>query len=352
MINTLKSLLKIHSPTFHENLCVDFLKNWMNENIPFTTLTESENSLIFESEIQPEKKTIAFVGHSDVVPDEFPVEEKQGKIYGSGASDMKGALACYMVFLKDYFQELNAKFNIKLIIYAREEGTPLKDNGLFELFQSHPKKLQSIDLAIVGEPTDNTIQIGCVGSIHANVTVTGESCHSARPWNGDNALYKALPLIQYFSELEPEKKTIFGVDFFDVLQITESQSEKGRTSLPGNWHCNINYRFAPCYSMEEAENKLLKMVEALNIDGLKITIADSAPAGSVIESELFSEIVKTFGSKIQAKQAWTDIAQLSAHNIPAFNFGPGLTSQAHKNDEFITIKYLEEYMLALKKLLY
>src|SRR5690606_31280680 len=128
-----------------------------------------------------------------------------------------------------------------------------------------PDFFKSIDLAIVGEPTDNTVQLGCVGSLHAKVTVPGLACHSARPWNGENALYKALPFLQRMAALEPVRHEVFGLDFFDVLQITESRSEPGRTSLPGWWQANINYRFAPVRSEAEARDELFARLTEFGI---------------------------------------------------------------------------------------
>ena len=105
------------------------------------------------------------------------------------------------------------------------------------------------------------------------------------------------------------------------------------------------------YTAEEAEKKLLDMVNGWQIDGLEISIKDTAPSGTVIETPLFKEIVEKLGAKVEAKQAWTDVAQLSAHKISAFNFGPGLTSQAHKDNEFIMISDTEEYYSLLTRTL-
>ena len=351
MLKLFEQLLAIPSPTFKEQEIVAFIKEWCNANLSGTSITESNDSIIIHF---PEKEGlphISMVGHSDVVPKHFEPYTEDGRLHGSGASDMLGAVACYLQLMKEFAEEVLKKYNISILIYAREEGTPLEQNGLYDLIEHHPEYFKSVDLAIVGEPTDNTIQVGCVGSTHAKVVVKGLACHSARPWNGTNAIYKAAPFINKMAELEPVKHTLFGVDFFDVIQLTESHSEPGRTSLPGYWEGNVNFRFAPVYSIEEAEKKLIDMVNSWNVDGLEITIKDSAPSGSVIETELFKEVVEKLDAPVQAKQAWTDVAQLSAHKISAFNFGPGLTSQAHKDNEYILIKDVEVYYEKLKKAL-
>lgn len=343
MIELLTKLLSIPSPTFQEREIADYMKAWMFENYSNVEVTDFKDSLICHFPKTEGLKHICLVGHSDVVPAHFEPYVDGDKLHGSGVSDMLSAIAAFMDVMKDHAEEVLKKFNISILIYSREEGTKMEDNGLHDLIAEFPEYFNTVDLAIVGEPTDNTIQIGCVGSCHAEVIVKGMACHSARPWNGENALYKALPLINAFSKIEPEKHTLFGVDFFDVMGITESHSEKGRTSLPGYWRGNINFRYAPVYTIEEAETKLINLVDELNVPGLTLEILDTSPCGSVIETDLFKESVEKLGAEVCAKQAWTDVAQLTAHGISAFNFGPGLTSQAHKEDEFAMISDIVTY---------
>ena len=323
----------------------------MEEHFNDITLTEFKDSLICHFPQTEGKKHIVLVGHSDVVPQHFEPYVDGDKLHGSGSSDMTGALAVYLHLMKEAQEEVLKNFNISILIYSREEGTKMEDNGLYDLIQEYPDYFKSVDLAIVGEPTDNTIQIGCVGSTHAEVIVRGLACHSARPWNGENALYKALPLIEEFAKTKEESHTLFGVDFFDVMQITESHTEAGCTSLPGFWRGNINFRFAPIYTVAEAEAKLTAKVEALGMEGVEFRILDSSPCGSVIETEVFRDAVDKLALPVEAKQAWTDVAQLTGMGISAFNFGPGLTSQAHKDNEFILISYVEEHYKALKAFL-
>lgn len=347
---TLFHMLAVASPTRNEQAFVAWLRQQAQLRLPEWDLIEFYDCLILRAPWQAGKPHLSLVGHSDVVPAYFEPRLIEDKLFGAGASDMKGALAAFWVLLSEHGQALRQHWNLSLIVYSREEGTALTENGLYHLIGKYPELFRSMDLAIVGEPTDNTIQLGCVGSIHARVTVKGKACHSARPWNGENALYKAIPFLQAMAAVETVRHKVFGLDFFDVLQVTESHSEPGRTSLPGWWQANVNYRFAPVRSEAEAQAELRQKLIACGIEAEQIDIFDSVPAGDVIETPLFNQIVQQLNLPLEAKQAWTDVAQLTSHGIPAFNFGPGLTSQAHKADEYILLPYLETYYQLLLRL--
>lgn len=347
----LKQIAGIESPTYQEQKMVLFFKDWAKKSFSDVEILESNDSLIFKF---PEKKGLehlCFVGHSDVVPKHFEPRVDGDKLHGAGVSDMKGGVSCCFDFVAKNFKQLSERYNLSLILYAREEMTAIEENGLYDLIQVFPEYFKSIDLAIVAEPTNCNIQLGCVGSLHVSFEIKGKACHSARPWDGDNALYKSLPLIKYFSEVKDLAHEVCGVKFFDVKNITEFEIEKGRTSIPGFAKGNVNYRFAPVRTKEEAEKELLSELDSLQVKDVSYSILNSVSGAKVIENKLFTEVVlklKKEGAKLEAKQAWTDVAQLAEIGVSCFNFGPGLTSQAHADDEYILISDLKKYQSLLE----
>ena len=351
MIKILEDICAIKSPTFSEQEIAKYLKERFQKLSPAPEIKEYKDSLLIHFPKKTNLKNLVLVGHTDVVPEHFTPYIQDNQFHGSGASDMKAALAAYIHLCENHLHDVLQHHNLSLIFYSREEGTKMEENGLYDLIQKFPDDFQKMDLAIVGEPTDNTIQIGCVGSLHATLTIKGLACHSARPWNGENAIYKALPILQKFSQLKPVKYQIFGVDFFDVISITESGSDKGRTTIPGTWTANVNFRFAPNKNSEQAQIHLEKLFEEFGLQKSEYTIDDISNSGQVIENEIFKSLTKKLGFPIQAKQAWTDVAQLTQNGIAAFNFGPGLTSQAHKENEYILIDMYEDHIHHLVKTL-
>ena len=152
------------------------------------------------------------------------------------------------------------------------------------------------------------------------------------------ALYNALPFINSIKSIEPEKTIVHNLDFYNVIQITESHSEKGRTSIPGYWKANINYRFSPTLSLSQAERKVEKIFTKAGLNHSEFKKIDGVPAGKIIENNISKSIISKLNCKIQAKQAWTDIAQITGLGIPAFNFGPGLPEQAHQKTRVSLLK--------------
>jgi len=341
VVDLLQDLLAIESPTFFESDILDWISQWLASTFPAATVTRSTDGLICRFESSLTLPHVAFVGHVDVVPEHVAPTISEDCLFGAGASDMKGGLAGFMAFVANYLPELLERYQLSLIFYAREEGTSLSENGLNGLISGAPDFFRSIDFAVVAEPTNLDLQLGCAGSIHCEITVTGKTAHSARPWDGKNALYEALPVISYFSNLEPIRHHVAGCDFFDVMTITESKSEAGRTKIPGYWKADVNFRYAPVHSREVAELQLISAVQAAGVSDFEIV--DHAPAAQIFETPFLDAFVTRLGQPVTGKQAWTDVAQLSAINVAAVNFGPGLTAQCHRPDEYIRVSDLHRY---------
>lgn len=344
-------LLKIPSPTGDEGQIFQHIKAQILQSWPNAQFLEWQNSLIAKLPTKAGQKNISLVGHIDVVPNFFMPYEKDGLLYGAGASDMKGSLGVYLQLLTQHGEKLCQNHNVSLVFYEKEEQTPMVENGLYALLQKFPEYFKSLDLAIVGEPTDLQVHLGCMGSLHAEFTIQGKACHSARPWNGENAIYKALPFLENISHLPNTAHEICGVVFQDVVQVTELSAEPGRTSLPGWVKGNVNFRFAPVYSTAEAEIILANHFQAQGLKKDEYRFLDVSPAAQVIETDFFKAVLAKLAQPLKAKQAWTDVAQLAALGVPAFNFGAGLTEQAHKTNEMIPLVNLQKYFEMLQKLL-
>lgn len=304
------------------------------------------NSVVCEPyarDARPGEPTIALVGHLDTVKcaEEQPYEIRDGRVYGCGASDMKAGVAV-MIALLDRWRELE-KSRPVWIFYDGEEG-PAEGNGLGPVLESGV--LPALDFAFILEPTDRGVQPGCMGLIHATVSVRGTRAHSARPWQGENALYRAIPILERLRDWGRREVRFGELSFYEVIVATTAVTHNSRNVVPDVVDLNVNFRFAPGNTAERAEAELRALVG----DGAAVTVTDRAPAGDVhADHPLLVDWCRREQLPVLPKQAWTDVARFTTHGIPAVNFGPGETAQAHQAGEWASVDSLEHCYGALRR---
>ena len=354
LINYLIDLVNINSVIGNEKEIADYTENFLKGKIK--NITRFNNSIIAYNDFEPSKKTIGFVGHLDTVPgkNDFNGKIIDNRLYGLGASDMKGGLAV-MMGLIDYFQDKESKFNTMYIFYEKEEG-PYNDNGLQPLLDKYTDLIKKIDFAFVLEPTNNEIQVGAVGTINAEITFKGKRAHSARPWQGENAIHKSWAFIKRVNDFGIKEYPFqFTIDnknieiiFYEVMNITVAKSDGAKNVIPDIFKLNVNYRFSPSKNLEDAKKDIVDIVNG----EADIDFIDLAPPGKVpTNNPILIDFIKQFSLPVKPKQAWTDVARLSLYGIDAVNFGPGEPSQAHQKNEYIPIENLIKNFEYLKQFL-
>jgi succinyl-diaminopimelate desuccinylase len=253
---------------------------------------------------------------------------------------MKSGLAL-MIALAERFDRTRFGVDLTLVFYAREEG-PFAENELGPVLERDPE-LGGVDLAVCLEPSDNRLQLGCNGSIHAQVTFEGKTGHSARPWEGDNAVYRAAPFLAEIAARAPEAHVIDGLTYRTVTTITQAKDGgRGRNVVPDRFVLNLNHRFAPDTSLEQATANLLALIGARE-GRVRVEITDLSPAALPSASHPFVRALIAAGVRgVEPKQAWTDVARFAACGIAAVNFGPGENAQAHQRNESTSLAVLHE----------
>lgn len=303
---------------------------------------------------QPDgRPLVALVGHLDTVPptaadERARVEERPDGpvVVGRGTSDMKGGVAVAEAVFADRVLRERSAYGLALVLYAREEG-PADDNELSAVL-AEVGWLADTELAVILEPTDLEVQVGCLGGLHARLAFTGRDAHSARPWQGDNALTAAGELLTELDTRRPHPVTIDGVTFFEVVVATQAWTDNPRNVVPGRFTINVNYRFAPTKSLEQAEDELCRWVDGR----AQVTVVDRAPPASPpFDVREVARFLDRTGAPVAGKQAWTDVARLTAAGVPAVNYGPGLADQAHQAGEHVPVTNLHRAAKALRSFL-
>jgi succinyl-diaminopimelate desuccinylase len=248
---------------------------------------------------------------------------------------MKGALAIMMTLGEGLTPRGGGDSGLGLVFYDCEE-TSFERNGLRPLFEAEPW-LKKLDLALILEPTDNVVELGCLGSLHGRVVFTGTAAHSARPWTGENAIHKGAPFLTRLTEL-PERELAQGpVVFREVISVTLATGGTTRNVIPDRFELNVNLRFAPDRTTPEAESYFRSLLPP----GASLEIVDMAPAAPArFDCPHLRRLVEEQEIMVRAKQAWTDVAQFAEQGVPAANFGPGIPELAHRREERVPVENL------------
>jgi succinyl-diaminopimelate desuccinylase len=293
---------------------------------------------------------VVLAGHVDTIPPQgnLPGRIEDGAVHGLGASDMKGGLAV-MVELARWVASVGAAetelaYDLGLLFFPREELGPA-ENPLPAVFERAPL-IDEAELVICLEPTDNTLQLGCLGNLNARVVFEGRSAHSARPWLGVNAIRLAADGLRGILDAEPRDVEIDGLLFREVISVTQLSAGIASNVIPARAEAIVNFRYAPDRAPASAEARVRELV------GREVEILSHAPPAHVAAGSALVDQLRAAGSfELQPKQAWTNVADFAARGLDAVNLGPGGTRYAHAVDERVEIAELARTFEALQRFL-
>jgi succinyl-diaminopimelate desuccinylase len=193
---------------------------------------------------QTGKPRIDLYGHLDTVPanGNLPARVEGDRVHGLGTTDMKSGLALMLAALESPAVAAGP-YDVVAVFYDREEG-PSAENGLESVLDA-AGHLGGAELAVVMEPTDNELQLGCQGTINATVTFNGLAAHSARPWLGENAVTKAGEWLAAMHDRQARDVDVAGLVFKETFvspstSTTDIRRIDRRSPLNESWP-----RFAP-----------------------------------------------------------------------------------------------------------
>ena len=332
-------LVDIASPSRDEGE----LYRYVRAAVPLETAYDDGESVLFVK--RAGKPLVLLAGHTDTVPAQgnHPGRIEDGAVHGLGASDMKGGLAV-MIELARWAADAELAYDLGLLFFPREELGPT-ENPLPGVFEA-TAVVDEAKLVVCLEPTDNTLQLGCLGNLNARVVFEGRSAHSARPWLGVNAIALALEGLRPVLDAEPVDVEIEGLLFREVVSVTQLHGGIAQNVIPARAEATINYRYAPDRTPDSAEERIRALV-----GGELEILSNSPPAHVALGSALVERLRESGGFEVQPKQAWTNVADFAARGLDAVNFGPGATRYAHAIDERIEIAALGRCFEALQRFL-
>jgi len=301
------------------------------------------------------KDTIILTGHLDTVPagDEkkwkfppFEAKEHEGRIYGRGSTDMKGAVAAFVAVMKK-LKENQVKLNQKIIFL----GTADEEIGMDgALVAKNSGIMEGCSFLIIGEPTELQVGIAEKGTLWVKIKVKGESAHGSTPHLGINAIEAAAQLIQKMKEIIPEyEHEILGKSTLNIGQIS------GGTLInvvPEYCEFKCDYRLVADSLRESVKSKLENLLEAFNRGNeakAEMEIIHEIPAIELTEKNQFFEAMKKKAilagkENIIGVNYGTDGAMLvPEYNTPFVIMGPGKFDQLHVTDEYTVKQEVIDY---------
>ncbi len=336
-------LVNISSESRHEAVIAAHIRSLVPAS--FAPEYEGEDAFVCTTRRRAGRPLVVLAGHYDTVPaqENIPGRIENGTVVGLGASDMKGGLAVMLELARELDDAgVEPEVDLALLAFGKEE-LPAEFSPLPALFDGS-RVVHEAELAILLEPTDCTIQAGCLGNLNARITFHGVSGHSARPWTAENAIEKAIDGLRPYAEIEPRPVEIGGLTFTEVASITRIEGGIATNVIPDRVEANVNFRYAPDRSPASADAYLRSLLP----EGASYEHAgDSPPARVVTDSPLVQRLRAADDLALEPKQAWTNVADFTSRGIDAVNFGPGATRYAHRRDEQIEIAALERAFTAL-----
>src|SRR5439155_13107094 len=173
-------------------------------------------------------------------------------------------------------------------------------------------------------------------NVQARVTFRGRSAHSARPWTGVNAIHELVRGLQGLGELKPRDVELDGLTFREVVRAVRIEGGIASNVVPARASVELNFRYGPGRTREDAEARLRELVPAGELE----VLSNSPSAPPALANPLAAKL-RELVPEVAPKQAWTPVAQFAERGIDAINYGPGATAYAHKQDEQVPVENLE-----------
>lgn len=312
----------------------------VREAMPWTPTEDRDPCLLYLPERRSGVPLVLLAGHVDTVPPAgSSIASRDGDlIHGRGAADMKAGCAVMIELARDVRDgAVHTELDTGFVFFGREELAS-KESALMPMLEREPEARRAT-LAIVMEPTDNGIEVGCLGNLNAVVSARGVAAHSARPWLGDNAIHRAIAALTSIVDLPVRDVDVEGLIFREAINVTMIGGGIAGNVIPDAVEAHVNFRYAPTHTPHEAESRLR---ELLSVDPqVKVEVISNASSAPVPTSNpLLVRLQAAADAPFRPKQAWTPVAEFAQVGVDAVNFGPGDPQYAHRDDERVHIAAL------------
>lgn len=322
-LELLASLIEIPSLSREETAVADYLERWI-ESCGYAVNRSGNNVWMLAPGYDAAKPTILLNSHIDTVKpnagwqrDPFKATFEGDKLYGLGSND---AGASVVSLLHTYFALVSDEQPYNLLFAATAEEEVSGTNGIAALLPLLPP----VDFAVVGEPTGMQVAVAEKGLMVLDCVVYGKSGHAAHD-TGENAIYKALPDIEWFRSHQFEKES----EWLGKVKMSVTIINAGtqHNVIPDRCTFAVDVRSNDCYTNLQLLDEIKDSVSC------EVTPRSTRLGSSGIPVDHPAVQKATgMGRNCYGSPTLSDMALLP---FPAIKMGPGQSSRSHKSDEYI-----------------
>jgi len=329
-----------------ETAAGDFIEDWLREHTAATVTRDEGLSEAGRGNVIARRGTgdsLALVGHHDVVPpdgdqvtgEEYLSERRDGRLYGRGSADMKGAVAAAMLA----FRDADPAGELVFASFVAEERGCLGSAAAIE-------NGFAPDYALVGEGTTGysapgvtDVAVAHRGRRGSTITARGRAAHASEPEAGENAVYRALDAVDAVRGMEPPEATVLEHDIEGSIAVTEIDGGTAWNVIPERCTVTVDERTVP------GERAPLERVEA--IEGVGFCVDQDLPPMRCSDAG-FADAVLEVAAGCQegtpdgvVKPHATDAGRLANAGTATVVCGPAEPGEAHSATESVSVEVLE-----------
>ncbi len=337
----------------------DFIEEWLRRETDADVTRDEVGNVIARYGNAETGQSLALVGHHDVVPPDdsqvedgaYVLEERDGRLYGRGAADMKGAVAAAMCAFRDAQSEN--------LVFASFVGEEIGGEGARHAIQNG----FAPDYAVVGEGSTGysaagifasnasegssraersdgvtDVAVAHKGRRASTITTHGTAAHASEPEAGENAIYRASEAVDAVREMDGPRAEVFGEDVDGSVVVTEIEGGSAWNVIPESCSITVDERTVP------GERAPLSRVERegveweVNQDLPPMACDDESFAKRVLSA---ADTAQDGAPKLITKPHATDAGWLAEAGVTCVVCGPAEPGEAHTKDESVSLDVLE-----------
>lgn len=340
----------------------DYLEaHFRRENIPCerVAVAPGRTNILARCDNPASPLTVLMDAHQDTVPVDgmvippYEPRMEHGKLYGRGSCDIKGGGAAMLAAFTRLTKEKPARRpNVVLSLTVDEEATSLGINHLVEQMTSGSSVYRLLpqppDVSVIAEPTELDIVVAHRGAVRWRIHTAGRACHSSKPYEGVNAIYRMAQVIahleRYAAEL-PGSKPPHRLSGPATLSVGLISGGLSVNVVPDHCVIDIDRRVIPGEDKDQVIQDVKNYLQS-KVD-FEITFDPPFIASPALDDDLngpwsdrmLETIARCVGPRKKIGVAYgTHASRIAAAGHPAFVFGPGNIAQAHTKDEWVDVE--------------